>query len=266
MGLTIGAAIVSVNKTVAEEKQIVDSTKINCPFILRNQHLNGVKCNQLTTSYKNGLFAEANDKGASLNRNNAIKLLNTDLVLIFDDDIVFKENSLDFLRSFFEGNDDVDCLIFNMSSLNASRPLKFISKNGKVNSFFEMSFIGPFNICIRKKSLVEYGISFDERFGPGTHYPIGEDSMFARKLYDSGMTIMKTTKSLGEVQQKESTYYTELDRGTFLKCIGITYYVLYKHFWWVFCIRRLFRDHNKHFFQSFKTAKSGINEYKEMLK
>lgn len=72
--IKLGAIIVTINKSKDELLEIIKHSNLSIPFVLRNQH---TKTPVKEEEYKvgNGLIIEANDKGASVNRNRAIEKL-----------------------------------------------------------------------------------------------------------------------------------------------------------------------------------------------
>ncbi|MEA5061263.1 MAG: glycosyltransferase family A protein [Erysipelotrichaceae bacterium] len=261
--IKLGAIIVTINKSKDELLEIIKHSNLSIPFVLRNQH---TKTPVKEEEYKvgNGLIIEANDKGASVNRNRAIEKLECDYFLMLDDDIRVVNNAIDEISSFLSTNSNYDCLAFNVASENPNRPQKQIEKGGEPKSFFDISFFGPCHLCVSKKFIEEKKVYFDELFGPGTKYPVGEDSEFVKRLFDSGAKFYRIPKVYLSAKQEESTYFSQLDKNTFLKSAGITYYLMYGKKWPIFLTRRMFKKKSFRFLHNILVAKKGIREYKRM--
>jgi hypothetical protein len=52
-----------------------------------------------------------------------------------------------------------------------------------------LSNIGIIDVAFKEETIEKYNLAFDERFGPGGHYPIGEDFIFLTDALKSGARI-----------------------------------------------------------------------------
>lgn len=137
-------------------------------------------------------FINIPGKGLSNSRNFALKKLNEvatygDIVILTDNDISFDEGFDEFLRKSFHLN-SVDVLTFKVKS-ESGEPFK---SNYMDKSFFHSMF------SLMKVSSVEYSfkyskffdyINFDNKFGLGSEYPIGEENIFLTDLKKAGCTL-----------------------------------------------------------------------------
>lgn len=261
--IKLGAIVVTVNKTKDELLEIIKHSNLSIPFVIRNQHTK-ISIPEEEIKVDNGIIIEANDKGASINRNRAIEKLDCDYFLMLDDDIRVVDGAIEEISHFLDSNPNIDCLAFGVASENPDRPLKQIKESGEPKSFFDISFFGPCHLCIRKKFINDNKVYFDELFGPGTKYPVGEDSEFVKRLYDKGARFYRMAKVYLSAKQEVSTYFAELDKKTFIKSAGITYYLMYGKKWPIFLTRRMFKKKSFRFIRNIVVAKEGINDYIRM--
>ena len=64
-----------------------------------------------------------------------------------------------------------------------------------------MTSIGIVDVAFREEIIEKYSLEFDERFGPGGYYAIGEDFIFMTDAYKKGASIVY--KPLEIVQHEE---------------------------------------------------------------
>lgn len=114
-------------------------------------------------------------KGLSANRNNALEHCRADIILIGDDDLVYRADAFDRIRETFERNPEVDYATFRYDSPDrkpypaAGTPLSPIPKG-----FYQTTF----EIALRRESPAG-SLRFSELFGPGAPFlTAGEDEFF----------------------------------------------------------------------------------------
>ena len=220
--------IVTTKKDSSYESLIVSRTNFPFAIILRNQ------CSENSiTQTGNIMVIRSTDTGASKNRNEVIKKIETEYFFILDDDVSLAEDCLKCLNTIIDRNHP-DVISFNLDTINKDRENpKKIQKDGWVKRMKMVTFLGPCNLCIRKDFIKEKNVYFNENFGPGTPYPIGEDSAFVVNLFKNTKRWFQTKETLVKVLQNESTYFDSINEETIIKCKGITYYSIYKICWFI---------------------------------
>ncbi|MDE6125869.1 MAG: glycosyltransferase family 2 protein, partial [Muribaculaceae bacterium] len=113
--------------------------------------------------------------GLSANRNNALAHCRADIILIGDDDLVYRPDAFDNIRETFERHPEVDYASFRYDSPDrkpypaAETPLSHIPKG-----FYQTTF----EIALRRQSPAGT-LRFSGLFGPGAPYlTAGEDEFF----------------------------------------------------------------------------------------
>lgn len=117
--------------------------------------------------------------GLSRNRNNAIKLSTADICLIADDDNRYLPEYFDTVLSSWKENPDADIITFQAQDYMGA-PLHP----------YPAPYICSVEISFRRKSILEKGIRFDERFGLGS--PLlcaGEEDVFMADARRAGLKI-----------------------------------------------------------------------------
>ena len=127
------------------------------------------------TSYKNFNIYSCDNIGLSNSRNEGLKHVTEEIILLCDDDVVYSKDYEKIVLKEFEKNDKADAIIFNLGSAN--RDIRTIKKNGRLHIFNCLGFASP-NIAFRKNSIMKSNIEFNTMFGPNARYNHGEDTLF----------------------------------------------------------------------------------------
>lgn len=202
------------------------------------------------------------ERGVGLNRNNTLMRATSDICVLADDDLRFKENYAEIVEKHFNENPNCDVIIFNLEGCDSRYIIKKKFKVGYKNF---MRF-GAARIAFRRKSITKNGITFNLHFGGGTEYSAGEDTLFLHDCLRKGLKIVAVPDSIATLlENRESTWfkgYTDkyfLDRGALFAAISKKWAPL-------LCLqyairkRRLFiRD--KSWFTAFKLMLRGAKEF-----
>lgn len=120
--------------------------------------------------------------GASINRNNALDRCSAPLILMADDDLEFSAEGLRGVIGAFEAHEDIDFAVFAYSGADHPRyPIAEVPLPPVPSGFP----VATFTIAVRR-SVTGRGVRFDERFGPGSRLPLGEDEMLFHTLLRRG--------------------------------------------------------------------------------
>lgn len=128
-------------------------------------------------------LAERNDvrilrfdgSGLSANRNNALENCQADIVLIGDDDLVYRPDAFDNIREAFANDSTLEYASFQYDSPdNKPYPRLETSINPAPKGFYQTTF----EVAIRRESRAAK-LRFSNLFGPGAPYlTAGEDEFF----------------------------------------------------------------------------------------
>jgi len=152
-------------------------------YLIINQILDNsdIKNKENIYSYK--------DKGLSKSRNIAISKSSSEICLISDDDVRFKDDIEIIITEAFKNNPKVDIITFQIQT-----PNKQPYKSYKVNSFYHtkktIMGVSSIEIAFRRKEIINNKIQFDENFGLGTKYPTGEEIIFLSDALNKGLKIL----------------------------------------------------------------------------
>ena len=149
-------------------------------------------------------------RGVSRNRNIALAHSgqNADILVFADDDLVFNDGYEALIVKEFEAHPQADAIKFNLHDLSATRKIamKRIKRFEKATRR-NMSASGVWGVALKTAVLKKHNYKFDERFGPGTAHPNGEDTIFLMKMIDSGVRFYRSPVDIAGIDQTESSWF-----------------------------------------------------------
>jgi GR25 family glycosyltransferase involved in LPS biosynthesis len=157
------------------------------------------------------------EKGLSKSRNLALENATKKLLVIADDDVIFcknfQENILEAFNTFTNHDGFRFQFLNHQGNLAKKYPTAFQSKL----STFETLNTSSVELVFKSESLKNAKISFDENFGLGTNFPIGEEAIFVSDLIKKGLKIgfvpqvivSHSTISTGHKTKNATLYYIQ---------------------------------------------------------
>ena len=130
-----------------------------------------------------------NIPGLSISRNLAVDESICDYIWIMDDDVEIFEDSKYRIDELIQKYPSVDAFILNHSTDKTQR---FCSKKIRNLNYLSAASVSSIDILLKRSSIVENDIRFDERFGLGTELPSGEEYIFITDMLKKGLTILQT--------------------------------------------------------------------------
>lgn len=150
-------------------------------------------------------------RGVGINRNLTLMYAKGDICLFADDDVVYDDNYQETVINFFRKHPNVGVAVFNLQSMNPSRPEYIIKHNHRVRMHNCLRY-GAFRIAVRRECLVHNNIWFSRLFGGGAVYRAGEDNLFITDCIKKGICCMACRESIGTVKQEVSTWFVGYDQ------------------------------------------------------
>ena len=124
--------------------------------------------------------------GAAASRNAALARSETDLLLFSDDDVRLLPNGLAQLIDAFAERPDAS-LMTGQTLLVSGAPEKMYPLRPQRLSLFNAAKIGTVELAVRPGRIREAAIRFDERFGAGAEFPLGDEYIFVADCLKSGL-------------------------------------------------------------------------------
>ncbi|MEX9786623.1 glycosyltransferase family 2 protein [Providencia manganoxydans] len=141
---------------------------------------------------KNVKYYSSNEVGLSKSRNLAIEKSDAEYIWIMDDDVIIDNDALSGLNRLINSDLNFDMMVLSHTfKCCGSKSLSKMNKISKISKISAMS-VSSIDMFIKRKSIVDKNLSFNENFGLGTKYPSGEEFIFTTQLLKSGLHVLKT--------------------------------------------------------------------------
>lgn len=134
--------------------------------------------NLLVSDFPSVRVINSFEKGLSKSRNLALKNAIGKIVLIADDDVVYKADFDKAIIQAYNQYKDKAVISFCIEKHNGL-PFKKYSPNAKMNlSLMELFNVLSIEISLNKSFVDKIGVRFDENFGLGSTFEMGEEAIF----------------------------------------------------------------------------------------
>lgn len=174
----------------------------NLETIVVNQSRQGRVTSQLLEDGKTKILY-SDRLGLSASRNDALNLAPyTAICQIADDDMVFVEDYEKLVDQAYQEFPDADMIVFYVDQERSELSKKPLKK-GKMNHITAMK-TSSVQISFKKSSLVDRGITFDERFGIGAPYTFGEENILLFDALRKGLKIYSYPEKIATLRDRES--------------------------------------------------------------
>lgn len=232
----------------------------NVSILIVNQSENQL----LSSDYKNIRIINSKEVGLSKSRNLALKNSKGKLLLITDDDVVFKPNFTEsILQGFHTLSSDFICFRYEKNNRLAKN---YPTKQQENISWARLLSTTSFEIALKREVLLEKSILFDVHFGINAPFGMGEETIFLADFKNQNHSIGFFPKTVlthnhdttGERISAKTTYY---------RCGAIFYRIFgEKYIFWLF-IKVLFdiKQHKIKWFNIPSLIQEGIKGKKDFL-
>lgn len=242
-----------------KDTKLVDSLNITGDVIVINQCDEENDQTHIDTNHK-VRFISTVERGLSKSRNMAIKNADADICILCDNDVVYADNYEDIIRSAYDRNPDADICVFFIKRPERDRAI--VLKEKKLGYLNAMKIFSP-EISFRRKAIKD--LNFNEYFGAGAEYGMGEENIFLWEAKKKGHKVVYVPIEIAHTLPNESTWFSGYTDEFFINR-GAGYYQMSHLWWWLlalqFAVRKnkLYRKDNK-FFNALKCMYKGKTEY-----
>lgn len=126
--------------------------------------------------------------GLSRNRNAALGACKTDLLLLADDDLSWRQEGIDALRAALAADPRLDIAAGRLEDTTGA-PLKKYPAAVSALGLLNCGHVGSPEIMLRMAFVRPHELRFDERFGVGSCYPSGEEYIFITDAIKRGARV-----------------------------------------------------------------------------
>lgn len=147
-------------------------------------------------------YIETKERGLSKSRNMAIKNATGPVCILCDNDVEYVPDYDRIIDDAFDAYPDADVIVFFIERRERHSPV--FKKPKRMGYLSVMKIFSP-EIAFRKKSIE--GIGFNEDFGAGAKYFMGEENLFLYECLKRGLKVLYVPERIAQVRENESTWF-----------------------------------------------------------
>lgn len=191
---------------------------LSTPALVINQttHADLVYTDDTTISVIN-----SSERGLSRSRNLAIDNASSPIIVLADDDITYTDDYAETITTAHRENDDADIIAFIVNREGGDRTKRFSRTASRLNRLTALR-VSSVEITVKLERLRRSGVRFDERFGSGSTYFMGEDIVFINDCIRSGLRVDYIPVEIATVDTSSSSWFKGFDR-TYFRALGAVY-------------------------------------------
>ena len=201
------------------------------------------------------------EKGLSKSRNLAITSSTADIGIFSDDDMSYEDNYEQIIEDAYKKYPDADIIAFMIKNHG-----KKVFKEGRIK-FLDSLKISSIQITINLKKIKEKKVKFDEQFGSGSKYFMGEENIFMSDCFRKKAKVYFVPKEIGTLNlENDSQWFKGYDENYFL-AKGAVFYriskILYRLLIIRFAIVKKSKFENMSSISAMKYMFKGVKKYKK---
>ncbi|KUJ61883.1 hypothetical protein AR687_09990 [Flavobacteriaceae bacterium CRH] len=237
----------------------------NFQILIVNQIQNEKK---LTSSYSNVRVINSVEKGLSKSRNLALENAIGKILVIADDDIIYKETFITKIINAYHKFPDAGVIIFSAVNSEGSLIKKYPLNSKNNLNFFDILNASSIEITLNKSIIDEARIKFDKIFGLGGIFEIGEEAVFLSDLKKKNKQLVFEPDVIVKHEGFTSSDKKSIVEKYYIQGALFTRIFNRNYIFWIFV--KLFFDlkQDKIKFSSivnlFKNAKQGHKEFERL--
>jgi len=144
----------------------------------------------LTSGFPSVRVINAFEIGLSKSRNLALTNAVGKLCLITDDDVIFKEDFLDHIVNAFNLNNTSALISFRIEKAPGVLYKKYPKERVTTTALGHRLNIMSVEMVVNSALIREHKILFNEHFGLGAQFLMGEEAIFINSIHEGGLNIM----------------------------------------------------------------------------
>ena len=210
-----------------EDEKYVDTLNIHTDCVVINQC--DRQCSrQVTHTTAKGpvriTYVETEERGLSKSRNEAIRNATESICILCDNDVEYADNYDTVVRDAFLRHEDADVIVFFIKRPERDHPV--FNKEKRMGYLSVLKIFSP-EIAFRRESVKV--ITFNEMFGAGARFFMGEENLFLYDCLRQHKKVVYVPEMIAEVRMEESTWFKGFDKEFFVSR-GANYEAMTRHF------------------------------------
>lgn len=210
----------------------------------------------LNSEYCNIRVFNSFEKGLSKSRNRALENATGKILLITDDDVVYQEGFI--TKIIHSYNQFPNAVAINFCAVKANGELmkKYPSYCKKSLTILDVFNVSSIEMTLNKAIHEKFNIRFDENFGLGSFFEMGEEAIFLSDLKNEKLQLVFVPEVIVKHQELTSSHKKNTTEKYFIEGALATRIFGNNYIFWIF-IKLLF---------DLKQHKLKFNQLKTMLK
>ncbi len=189
-----------------QDTSLAENMNIRCDALLANQADREAFTVEDTPHGRRRMITTAT-RGVGLNRNIALLAATADILLLADDDVVYNDDMPAAVEAAFAALPKADVIVFGVDILKKGEITpRHISKVRRLRVHNAMRY-GTYRIAVRRRAVVDHNITFHQSFGGGCPFSAGEDSLFLKSCFNSGLRVYAYPYTLGTCCKDTSSWF-----------------------------------------------------------
>lgn len=242
-----------------KNKSLIHIMNIRSDAVVVNQIKDG---NENTLKYDENshrvTWIDIDEKGLSKSRNLALRNSENSISVLADDDLIYLDNTHEIIHKAFNQYDEADIICFQVRGIE--RKFKNYSAKVKKLNFFSAMKVSSVEIAFRTRSIKNANIKFDEDFGAGSKYIMGEENIFLSQALKKGLKIYYVPEVIADLHLGDSSWFQGYNELFFISR-GASFYKMNKTLSIILILQWAIRKR-----KLYKESSSLINAVKLMIK
>ena len=189
-----------------EDVSIAEQMNIRCDAVVANQadREETVTCD---TDYGMWRMVTTSTRGVGRNRNIGLEAADGDILLLSDDDVVYRDDMPEQVTKAFAEHPEADVIIFGMDMVRDGQVFETRSEPFRRVRIWNALKYGTYRIAVRRRVVTDPPLRFHESFGGGCPFSAGEDSLFIKSCLDNGLRVYAHPYVLGSCCKDTSSWF-----------------------------------------------------------
>lgn len=217
-----------------EDENYIDTLNIHTDCVVINQ-CDREECRKVLRKMENRkinvTYVETKERGLSRSRNEAIRHASGDICILCDNDVEYVEDYDLMIRNAFSEHQDADIIVFFIKRPERDRPV--FERTRRMGYLSVLKIFSP-EIAFRREAVKD--IAFNEMFGAGARFFMGEENLFLYECLKKHKKIVYVPKMIARVRDEESTWFKGYDKEFFISR-GANYAAMSRVFSWVLILQ-----------------------------
>ena len=230
----------------------------------------GLIINQVKTSTgfemrsKNLRIVNVEERGISRSRNRALDHALGDLLLLTDDDVELLDGFSRTIVEAFDRHPEADMITFQSLNQDGEKRKAYSDKPFR-HDLRTLMRVSSIEVALRRKSLEKKPLFFDERFGLGSQFPTGSETVFLSDALSKGFHIQYCPEAIVR-HPDDSSGRALFKNEELMKAKGAMFCRIFGWKAYAICIffaLRKRKETGHSLYHSVKLMYSGIDQFKE---